>query len=111
MKVSLKGYIRYLRKQHMHIQRVHAAVLAGIICFVLGSAILYAQYGFWHTTYVRGEDAVENSKDSTVLTESPFETLSRLIKEGKGRFSGVTDTLKPFTGGQITFDRNGTTKP
>ena len=109
MKLSFKSYIRYLRKQHVHVQRVHATIFAGVVCLLVGSAILYAEYGYWHTTYIRQEEIAQ--EDSTVLTESPLATLSRLLKEGKERFLGVTSTLKPVLENQGTFDRNATTTP
>jgi hypothetical protein len=112
MKLSFKGYIRYLRRQHVHIQRIHAGFFAGAICAVLASFILYSQYGFWHASYSREEELVKQDlQDKTIRMESPFQSLSRLVEEGKLRFSGVTETLKPFMESEVTFDRNATTTP
>jgi hypothetical protein len=88
------------------IQRIHATFFAGGLTILIGSAILYTQYGFWHDTYVRKEVIEEQTVKQI---ETPFQTLTRLLSEGKDRFSRVTETLTPVVTTDVVFDRNSTT--
>lgn len=107
MNFSYKGYVRYLRKQHVHVQKIHAATFAGIISLTFFAAVLYLEYGYWDVKYERAAEAEKLSKqDSTVLKESPTESLARLIAEGKTRFTEAVSTLEPLRGGGTTFDRS-----
>ena len=107
MKLSFKSYVRYLRKQRVHIQHIHALTFSGIICFLLGVIILYYQYGFWHAEYVREEKV--KKEDTTVLTESPVDAFSQLVKEGSKRFSETMSSFTPFMESETAFDREATT--
>lgn len=94
MKLSLKGYIRYLRRQHVHVQRIHAAVFAGIICALVASAILYSQYGFWHEEFDRS--ALVTDENRYIGKVSPLERLSQLIGEGKTRLHSISTSEDTF---------------
>lgn len=105
MKFSLKSYVRHVRKQNPHIQRVHAVVFAGTITALLGAAILYTQYGFWHNSYERSDEKIVQE---TVQAEvgSPAEIFGRLFAESKVRFKHAISSIDPLTGEGETFDRN-----
>lgn len=104
MKLSLRSYIRHVRKQGEHIQRFHAVIFAGTITFLLAALILYAQYGFWHTVYDSREVVVR--EEEPVAFGSPLETFSRLFTEGKVRFKEAVRATSPLTGEGETFDRS-----
>lgn len=104
MKLSLRSYIRHVRKQGEHVQRFHAIIFAGTITLLLAALILYAQYGFWHTVYDSKEVVIR--EEEPVAFGSPLETFSRLLAEGKTRFREALRTTSPLTGEGETFDRS-----
>lgn len=109
MKFSLKGYIRYVRKQHVHVQRLHALFFAGGICLLLGIAILYTGYGYWHEEYSKDQQLYleKQNENNYIGAVSPLERMAELFKEGKDRLSNITSSF----GGGSTYQRNATSTP
>lgn len=90
MKLSLRGYIRHVRRQNKHIQHLHAFVFASVITGIVVGFILYYDYGFWHDVYVNTENTAVVSEGSLQEEgESPLESFSRLLEEAKLRLGEV----------------------
>ena len=90
MKLSWAGYVRYLRRQSVHVQHMHGLVFAGVITGVLVSFVLYTQYGFFH------EETPLVAATSTI-PQSPTGVLESFIMEGSARLRAVfTSTSSPF---------------
>ena len=90
MKLSLRGYVRHVRRQNKHIQHMHAFVFASVITGVVVGLILYYDYGFWHDVYVNTENTTPIAGDTlNDKGESPLESFSRLFQEAKLRLGEV----------------------
>jgi hypothetical protein len=95
MKLSWAGYVRYLRKQSVHVQHMHGLVFAGVITGVLVSFVLYTQYGFFHEQYTREETPLVAA--TSTIPQSPTGVLESFIMEGSARLRAVfTSTSSPF---------------
>lgn len=93
-KFSYKNYVRYLRRQSLYVQEIHALVFAASITLVVAGCILYYDYGFWHDVYVRTEGmdvvTVDTVKQEALLSdESPGEMISGFFSEAKTRFGSL----------------------
>ncbi len=96
---TIKKYIKYLRRQHIHIQEMHAFVFAISITAVISFFVLYTQYGFWHPRYDRLQDNFTDTNNTNTDTntianqeqkpEAPGEMLSRFFGEAKTKFSNL----------------------
>lgn len=89
-KFSYRGYVRHLRRQNIHIQRLHALVFASIITGMTAFLILYYDYGFFHDVYVQKNNDIEVVQ--TASAPSPTETFSSFMSEAKKRFSGIGES-------------------
>lgn len=99
MKLSWAGYVRYLRKQSVHVQHMHGLVFAGVITGVLVSFVLYTQYGFFHEQYTREETSLVTATSTIphTIPQSPSGVLESFILEGSARLRAVfTSTSSPF---------------
>ena len=100
---SLKGYIKYLRKQNKHIQRVHAVLFAGIITAFIAFFILYTDYGFWHERYNRQDDVVATTTPD--VPESPSEAISHFFSEARFRFSSIGSSTASLLEGKDIYTK------
>ena len=88
MKWTVQGYVRFLRRSHVHLQHVHAFVFAFAITIALASLILYYGYGFWHQKYDKEQVLVEQKIQNEKI-ESPTDMFSSFVKEAKDRVSNI----------------------
>jgi hypothetical protein len=104
---SLKAYIRYLRKQPIHIQHVHTLILSSAVTFLVAVAILYFDYGFWHEKYNRKDDLIVDSSlfSSTSTLKSPNEVLSNFWDEAKRRMSDIGTSSARLLEGKEEYTR------
>ncbi len=100
---TLKRYLRYVRKQNKHIQHVHAIAFAGIVTALISAVILYADYGFWHETYVADETLV--TSDPNVDAPSPMESLGNFFSEARSRFTSIGSTTQAYLEGKETYTK------
>lgn len=100
---TLRYYLRHVRKQNKHIQHVHAIAFAGIITALIAGVILYAEYGFWHETYV-AEDALVVTNTNT-LDESSGYSWGSFFAEAKERFGNIGTTSASFLEGKETYKK------
>lgn len=101
--VSLKHYIRYVKRQNKHVQHIHGFVFAGIITSLIAFVILYTDYGFWHETYV-AED-LQIGTDQAAVSESPSQSFSRFWSEAKVEFSNVGSSSVNLLEGKETYTK------
>ncbi len=104
---TLKGYIRYMRKQPKHMQHMHAIVFAGSITALIAVIILYTDYGFWHEKYQRSDDLVisETVTNPKVESESLGEMLSRFWDEAHTQFGSIGTKGSSLLEGKETYTR------
>ncbi len=98
---TLRYYLRHVRNQNKHIQHVHAIVFAGIITSVIAGVILYAEYGFWHETYVVEDVLVVT--DTHTINESVGYSWSSFFTEAKERFESIGTTGASLLEGKETY--------
>lgn len=87
MRFSYKAYVKYLRRQSVYMQQLHALVFASVITFMVAFLILYYDYGYFHDIYVQKDDTIEVVQ--TEKAPSPTEALSGFITEAKSRFGAI----------------------
>ncbi len=104
MKLSLKGYLRFLRRQHVNIQHAHAFFFAFVITMFVAISILYFDYGFFRTKYDKSIVILEEKIEEEQL-ESPGEAMGNFFKEAKDRISNIKDESKNFMSGKEEFSR------
>lgn len=102
-KLTIRHYIRYIRKQSVHIQHVHAFGFAGVITSLIAAFILYTEYGFWHETY-RSDDALEVVQGS-VSGESESRSWGEFLSEAKARFNEIGTEGATFLEGKETYKK------
>ena len=105
-KLSYKGYVRYLRKQSIHIQQLHAVVFASIITGMTAFLILYYDYGFFHDVYVQKDDTI--TSDLVEQAPSPTDTFSGFISEAKTRFGAIGVSGADLLYGKDVYINNST---
>lgn len=108
-KLSYRGYVRHLRRQNIHIQRLHALVFASVITGMTAFLILYYDYGFFHDVYVQKNNDLESVE--TVSAPSPTETFSTFMSEAKKRFSGMGESSADLLEGKETYINTSTSTP
>ena len=101
--LTLRHYLRHVRKQNKHIQHVHAFVFAGAVTAIIAGFILYADYGFWHETYVR-EDLVAATPEP-FTPESPSESFGRFWQEARERFGSIGSAGADLLEGKETYTK------
>ncbi len=110
-KFSYKGYVRHLRRQNIHIQRLHAVVFASVITGMTAFLILYYDYGFFHDVYVQKNTDTEVTESAP----SPTDTFSNLMTEARKRFGSIGASGADLLEGTDTYINNststGTTTP
>ena len=84
-------------------QHVHAVAFAGIITTLIAGVILYADYGFWHETYV-AEDALVVT-DIGTREESSGYSWGSFFAEAKERFANIGTTSASFLEGKETYKK------
>lgn len=92
---SLKHWLAFLRRQPNHMQHMYALLFSGVVTAILGAAILYFDYGFWHERYSRSEVMVTNTEVKAapeVTTISPGEMLGSFFKEATIRVQAIKET-------------------
>lgn len=91
MRWTIQHYIHFLRRQHVHIQHIHALVFAGVITSILAFLVLYFEYGFFHEKYSKQQVVFDEKikEKANEKIESPTEMIFNLFKEGKERFSNI----------------------
>jgi hypothetical protein len=99
-KLSYKGYVRYLRKQSIYMQQLHALVFAATITGVTAFLILYYDYGFFHDVYIQKSASAE---EQTADIPSPMEAFTSFLSEAKGRFESIGQGGSGFLEGKATY--------
>lgn len=99
---TIRHYIRYMRRQGKHVQHVHAAVFAGVITALIAGFILYTDYGFWHETYIR-EDEAGKAQEPVTLSGS----LERFMSDAKTKFSSIGSSSANLLEGKETYKKEG----
>jgi hypothetical protein len=104
---TLKGYIRYMRRQPKHMQHVHAFIFAGAITCIIAGFILYTDYGFWHEKYNINDDLIikEKTSTSTIENESLSEMFSNFWKEAHIQIDDISKTGAGLLEGKETYTR------
>jgi hypothetical protein len=100
---SLANYIEFLRRQSVHIQRIYAALFAGVITCLLGLLILYFEYDLWHETYSRNEDSVQVVTPETVSAHSPQDMMSEFFKEAGQKLNAIDLSKPDILNGKETY--------
>ena len=103
MRWTIQHYIRFLRRQHVHLQHLHAFIFAGAITMTVAFFFLYFEYGFFHESYDKQQVALEEKVSEKI--ESPTSMLSNLFNEGKERFSNMSTTSFDFLKGKETYTK------
>ncbi len=101
--VSLRHYIRHVRRQSKHVQHVHAFVFAGTITLIAAAIILYTDYGFWHERY-HAED-LTGEKNVSFESESPGESFLSFLREAKDRMSSFGSLGGDLLDGTETYKK------
>lgn len=99
-KFSISHYVKYMKRQSVHIQHVHAIAFAGIITALLTGVILYTDYGFWHETYV-AEDVTQMVAD----TDNDRVSWGSFFTEAKVRFSQIGSQGVNLLEGKETYKK------
>lgn len=105
-KLSYKGYVRHLRRQSVHVQRLHALVFASLLTGTVAFVILYYDYGFFHDVYVKKDTSALT--DETASAPSPAKTFSELFQEAKMRFSDIGKDSAGLLYGTETYTNTST---
>lgn len=105
----MKNYIKYMRRQGKHIQRMHAFIFAGTITFSIAAVVLYYDYGFWHDRYSRNEGSLTVTS-TTTMHETPSEALSRFFGEAKNQFTTIKKPSVSIFEGKETYSKSSTTE-
>lgn len=108
-RLSYKGYVLYLRKQNIHIQRLHAIVFASVITGMTAFLILYYDYGFFHDVYVQKDADMQVITGADVSSQT--DTLAGFFSEAKKRFSAIGAGSAGILQGKDTYINNSSTTP
>jgi len=101
--LTLRHYIRYMRKQSKHVQHVHGFVFAGIVTAAIAAVLMYTKYGFWHETYHAYDPEI--AKMEEVESESLGQSFSRFILEAKTRFGAIGEASAELLEGKETYTK------
>lgn len=105
---SLRHYIVVLRRQSLHVQHIAAALFAGGVTLLLGVAILYFEYGFWHDRYDSREQetiTVHEEPDPIIEVRSPKDMLTSFAKEAVVRLRDIKVTKPDLLEGKDVYTR------
>jgi hypothetical protein len=102
-------YLRVMREQPEHLQSLYAVIFAGCVTMLLGTAILYFDYGFWRDRYVR-TDSLETEETgepnmSVVTTKSPGLMFSDFMGEVSKRLEKVNTKSFDVLDGKDSYQR------
>jgi hypothetical protein len=111
----LGKYIRHLRKQSVHNQRVHAFSISGVITVIITVLWLHFHYGFWSpvddTVYeeaqayeVRPLTKVDGTTTEAQLN-SPSEVFTNFFTEVKRRIDEISFDFSSVISDKETFER------
>ena len=110
------GYIRHLRKQSAHNQRIHAFSISGLVTIILTMFWLHFHYGFWSSgnqdvysqnqTYeVRELSGSGGSSTENDALANPITVLKDFFKNAKERIDNVPLDFSSVISGTKTFER------
>lgn len=103
----LGSYIRHLRRQSVHNQRIHAFSISGVITIIITVLWLHFYYGFWSS--VDQEVYVDNQsyevRELTDGSSSPTKVLGNFFDEAKRRMNEVSFDFSSIISDKETFER------
>ena len=105
--LSLRHYLRHVRRQNSHIQHVHAFAFAGIITALIAAFILYTDYGFWHERYQANDGLVVVDDPNTMSFDSaaPASSFGNFWAEAKARFTSIGSSSANLLEGKETYTK------
>ncbi len=96
-----------MRKQPKHIQHVYAGFLSGGVTLILAISILYFDYGFWRTRYVRVEDTPASKKQQQgITTQSPLDMMSSFLSEARNQLSSIGSSGSGLLEGKEVYTKD-----
>lgn len=96
MKLSFRSYVRHLRRQHVHVQHIHALVWASLVTGICAYLIFHFDYGLWQS---RANESELHEVAVSSEMKSPIDVVRDIILNSKERFfSGIDGVVPDDTG-------------
>ncbi len=83
----LHRYLSHVRKAPEQLQEVHAVLFSIAVTALLGAAVLYFDYGFWHERYTKSDDETLHKIEEK--SDSPITMFSSLFDEAKDKLQTI----------------------